>query len=287
MISSSRSWLFVPGDSARKIESSLRSEADALIFDWEDSVGPAGKSEARRTTTATLAAADPKPALVRCWIRINALGSPEFEADMAALPVAAIAGVVLPKCCGPSDVERLSRELYLVEGGARSTRGRLGIVGVATESGASALALSEFRRPLPRLAGLMWGGEDLASDLGLVRNRDAMGNYRAPFRLARSLTLLAAAAAECSAIDTVFVDLRDTRALAAECRESRDDGFVAKAAVHPNQVAAINTAFLQTAEEREWAERVVAALAQSGVALIDGRMVDAPHLRMARRILLR
>ncbi len=282
-MSAARSWLFVPGDSRRKIERALQGEAEALIFDWEDSVAAGAKAAAREITVAALAALRPPP--VRCWIRVNALASPEFAADLAALPAAAIAGVVLPKCCGPADVARLGGALAKVELDAGITAGRLGIVGIATETGASVLALSEFRRPLPRLAALMWGGEDLAGDLGVARNRDAQGRYREPFRLARSLTLLAAAATECSAIDAVFVDVRDAEAFAAECREGRADGFAAKAAVHPDQVGAIHAAFAPTNEERAWAERVIAALAQGGVAVVDGKMVDAPHLRVARRLL--
>ncbi|MCE9659047.1 MAG: CoA ester lyase [Burkholderiales bacterium] len=282
-MNAARSWLFVPGDSARKIERALQGEADALIFDWEDSVVPAQKATAREVTVAALAASRPPP--LRCWIRVNALLSPEFAADLAALPAAAIAGVMLPKCCGPADVERLGEALATVEKSAGITVGRLGIVGIATETAASVLALSDFRRPVPRLTGLMWGGEDLAGDLGVARNRDEAGRYREPFRLARSLVLLAAAAAECSAIDAVFVDVRDADAFAAECREGRADGFAAKAAVHPDQVGPINDAFGATADERAWAERVVVALAEHGVAVLDGRMIDLPHLRLARRIL--
>ena len=282
-MSPARSWLFVPGDSARKIERALQGSADALIFDWEDSVLPASKAAAREVTVAALEASRSSPS--RCWIRVNALALPEFAADLAALPAAMIAGVLLPKCCGPADVERLGEALATVERNARITVGWLAIVGIVTETGASVLTLSEFRRPMPRLSAVMWGGEDLAGDLGVPRNRDDSGRYREPFRLARSLTLLAAAAAECSAIDAVFVDVRDGAGLTAECRESRADGFVAKAAVHPDQVGPINDVFRTTAEEKAWAERVVSALADRGVATIDGRMVDMPHLRVALRIL--
>ncbi len=285
MTAAIRSWLFVPGDSARKIERALQGTADALIFDWEDAVAPAAKAEARVTTVAALAAAHaPAP---RCWIRVNALASPEFAADLAALPAAAIAiaGIVLPKCCGPADLARAGAALATVEAEAGITAGRLGIVGIATENAASVLALADFRHPLPRLVALMWGGEDLSGDLGVARNRDDEGRYREPFRLARSMVLLAAAAAQCAAIDAVFVDVRDIEALAAECREGRADGFVAKAAIHPGQIETISEAFRPTAEEREWAVQVEAALASDGVAVIAGKMVDAPHLRVARRIL--
>lgn len=282
-MSLARSWLFVPGDSRRKIERALEGEAEALIFDWEDSVATAAKATARESTVAALTAL--RPPAARCWLRVNALASPEFAADIAALPVAALAGVVLPKCCGPADVARLGEALATLETRAGIAVGRLGIVGIATETGASVLALSEFRHPLPRLAALMWGGEDLAGDLGVARNRDDDGRFREPFRLARSLTLLAAAAAECGAIDAVFVDVRDAASFAAECREGRADGFTAKAAVHPDQVGPIHAAFAPTDAERAWAERVIAALAQGGVAVVDGKMVDAPHLRVARRLL--
>ena len=282
-MSVARSWLFVPGDSARKIERSLAGDADALILDWEDAVAPAAKATARETTVAALAAA--RPPTARCWIRVNALDSPHFAADLASLPAASVAGVVLPKACGLADLERLGRVLNTVEAAAGLRSGHLHVVAIATETAASVLALGEFRRPVPRLVAMMWGGEDLAGDLGVARNRDEKGDYRAPFRLARSLVLLAAAAAECSAIDAVRVDFRDVDALASECADARADGFTAKAAIHPDQIAPINRSFAATSDERAWAERVVAALRDGGLAVVDGKMVDAPHLRLARRIL--
>lgn len=278
-----RCWLFVPGDSARKIERGIAGDADALIIDWEDAVAPAAKAAARAITVAALAASS-VPAS-RCWIRVNALDSAHFDADIAHLPLAALAGVVLPKTCGIADLERLGCALTAREQAARISLGQLGIVAIATETAASVLALSEFRRPLPRLKAMMWGGEDLASDLGVARNRDDDGAYRAPFQLARNLMLLAAAAVECSAIDAVFVDYTDVNALAVESAQARHDGFVAKAAIHPAQIAPIQQVFTPSQTEREWALRVVAALADGGLAVVDGKMVDAPHLRLARRIL--
>ena len=282
-MSVARSWLFVPGDSGRKIERALAGDADALILDWEDAVAPDAKGAAREVTLAALAVA--RPPAARCWIRVNALDSPHFAADLASLPVGAVAGVVLPKACGLADLERLGQALDRAEDAAARVRGDLGVVAIVTETAASVLALGEFRRPVQRLVALMWGAEDLAGDLGVPRNRDAGGAYRAPFRLARNLMLLASAAAECSAIDAVRVDFRDLDALAAEAAEARADGFNAKAAIHPDQIAPINRAFEPTADERAWAERVVAALAGTGLAVVDGKMVDAPHLRLARRIL--
>jgi len=278
-----RSWLFVPGHSTRKIELALASDADALIFDWEDAVAPADKPSARQITATALAQA--RAPVARCWVRVNALDSPHFADDLAQLPVAALAGVMLPKACGLADLEKLGRALAEAETAAGLHGRQLGIVPIVTETAASVLALAEFRRPVQRVAGMLWGGEDLAADLGVARNRNAAGVYRAPFSLARNLMLLAAAAAQCSAIDAVHVDFRDSEALAAECAQARADGFTAKAAIHPSQVGVINVAFSPTSEERDWAARVVAALEGGGVAVVDGRMVDAPHLRLARRLL--
>jgi citrate lyase subunit beta / citryl-CoA lyase len=290
-VSAAQSWLFVPGDSARKIERALQGDAHALIFDWEDAVAPAAKAAARQTTAAALAAAGAPAG--RCWIRVNALSTAYFDDDIAALPGAAIAGVVLPKACGVRDIERLGAVLEQCERANGLAAGVLRIVAIVTESAASVLALSEFRAPVSRLHAVMWGGEDLAADLGVANNRetrhDAHAAYRAPFQLARNLTLFAAAAAECLAIDAVFTDLHAQDALLAESAAARADGFGAKAAIHPDQVAVINRTFAPTAQERMWAQQVIAALDQQrgGLAVLNGKMLDAPHLRLAKRILSR
>jgi citrate lyase subunit beta/citryl-CoA lyase len=294
-MSAAQSWLFVPGDSARKIERALQGDAHALIFDWEDAVAPAAKEAARRTTAAALAAAGAP--VERCWIRVNALSTAFFDEDIAGLPGGAIAGVVLPKACGMRDIERLSVALEQLERTRGLAAGALRIVAIVTETAASVLALSEFRAPVPRLHAMMWGGEDLAADLGVASNRetrndanpDAHPAYRAPFQLARNLTLFAAAATECLAIDAVFTDVRALDALLAESTTGRADGFGAKAAIHPDQVAVINRTFAPTEEERQWAQQVVDTLGQrqGGVAVLDGKMLDAPHLRLAQRILSR
>ena len=279
-----RSWLFVPGDSAGKMRRALTSGADAVIFDWEDGVGPSAKQAARRATAAALSEA-PAGAGPSRWVRINALGSAEIDDDLRALPAALIDGVVLPKCCGPRDVEHLGGLLDASERGGTHTT-NLGIVGIVTETAASVLALSEFRAPIARLRALMWGAEDLTAELGIASNRDPEGRYGPAFLLARHLALLAAGACECDAIDTVDTEFRELEGLAAQCRVSRLDGFRAKAAIHPAQIPVINDAFAPSAAERAWAERVVAALSSgAGVAVVDGRMVDAPHLRLARRLL--
>jgi len=139
-----------------------------------------------------------------------------------------------------------------------------------------------------RLAGVAWGGEDLAADIGAETNRGADGRYADPYRIARSLTLLAAAAAEVDAIDSVYTNFRDADGLAAECRDGARDGFVAKMAIHPGQVPVINEAFTPSGEALAHAREIVATFAQdpgAGVVGIGGRMIDRPHLKQAERLL--
>ena len=131
------------------------------------------------------------------------------------------------------------------------------------------------------------GAEDLAACLG-GSNRTISGDYDGPYKLARSLCLLAAAAADVVAIDTIYTDFRDEAGLRAECAAARRSGFAAKMAIHPAQLAAINEAFSVSAAERDWAERVVALFAanpDAGTLALDGKMIDKPHLVLARRLL--
>ncbi len=153
------SWLFVPGDSARKIWRALDGHAHALIFDWEDAVAPQAKATARTVTRDALSAAANAPR-ERLWIRVNAATTGYHDEDIAALPVDAIAGIVLPKACGVDDIRRVAAALDAID-----PRATLKICGIVTETAASVLALSEFRAPLPRLHAMMWGGEDLSADL--------------------------------------------------------------------------------------------------------------------------
>ncbi len=279
-----RSWLFVPGDAERKLAKALASEADALILDLEDSVAPPNLPAARTLVAAFLRAhAGP-----RLWVRINALASPHALADLAAVVPAAPAGIVLPKAEGAADVVRLGHFLSALEVASGLAEGRTQIAAITTETPAALFTLGSYAPADPRLAALTWGAEDLAAALGAAANRDDDGTYAAPFQLARTLCLAGAAAAGADAIDTVFTDFRDTEGLAREARAARRAGFSGKLAIHPGQVGPINAAFTPDAAEIAHAERIVAAFAANpglGTVGLDGRMVDMPHLKQARRIL--
>jgi citrate lyase subunit beta/citryl-CoA lyase len=169
--------------------------------------------------------------------------------------------------------------------------GRIRILPIVTETAASLFGLGTYAElPTPRLFGMMWGGEDLAADIGAIANRDASGRYTTPYELARSLCLLGAAAASVLPVDAVYTNFRDLQGLKAEALEGLRSGFGAKVAIHPAQVDVINEAFTPSSSDVEWAKRVIAAfdaLGGGGVAAIDGKMLDRPHLRSAQRVLAR
>jgi citrate lyase subunit beta/citryl-CoA lyase len=279
-----RSMLFVPGDSPRKYQRACEGKASALILDLEDSVVAEKKDEARQLTQTMLGNQRGPQQL---YVRVNAIDTGMTLPDLAAVMPAAPDGIVLPKPRGGEDVRTLSLWLDAFEAAAGIRPGSTRIVVVATETAASVFGLSTYKDSSPRLAGLMWGAEDLSASLGATE-KAASGVFHSPYRLARDLCLIGAAAAEVAAIDTVYTDIDNLAGLEQETRAARRDGFSAKALIHPKHVDIVNAAFEPTEQERAWAEKVVAAFAQNpdlGTLRLDGNMIDRPHLRAAKKIL--
>jgi citrate lyase subunit beta/citryl-CoA lyase len=279
-----RSFLFVPGDSARKFERASAGAADALIIDLEDSVSPDQKEAARRATVEMLGRERTRQKL---WVRVNALDTGLTLADLAAVMPARPDGIVLPKCASAADLAKVGAWLEALE----AVRGRAGeetpILAIATETAASIFGLGGYAQAGPRLWGLMWGAEDLSASLGATENRRD-GAFHSPYRLARDLCLMGASAAGVVAVDTVYTDIEDLAGLEAESIAARRDGFGAKAVIHPKHVEVVNRAFTPDEAEVAWARRIVAAFAETaelGVIRIEGKMIDKPHLRAAERIL--
>ena len=283
-----RSLLFVPADSERKLDRARQSGADALIIDLEDSVVPANRPAARSQARAFLASSG--SAGSRRYVRINPLAGGAALDDLVAVVPERPDGIVLPKCL-PEDVRILDHYLSALEAASALAPGAIRVIAIATETPAAMLALADHARGgyagvSPRLQGITWGAEDLAAALG-GHNRRLDGIYDDIYRLARSLCLLAAAAAEAAPIDTIYTDFRDEGGLAAECAAAQRSGFTAKMAIHPAQIPVINEAFSVSEEELVWARKVVAAAENpnAGTLALDGRMVDRPHLTMAMRLL--
>lgn len=279
-----RSLLFVPADSERKLARAPASGADALILDLEDSVVPANRDRARTLARGFLA--HPSGGRPRRYVRINALQSGAALDDLAAVMPARPDGVLLPKCV-PADLRTLDHYLSAFEAAHGIAAGQTRVIAIATETPAAMFALGSYAGVAARLEALTWGAEDLAACIG-GDNRRADSVYDDVYRLARALCLLAAADAGVMAIDTIFTDFKDEAGLKTECAAARRSGFAAKMAIHPAQIAAINDAFSVNRESLAWAQRVIAAFAENpdaGTIALDGRMIDRPHLALARRLL--
>ena len=268
-----RSLLFVPGDRPERIAKALGSEADALILDLEDAVAASAKPAARQSVAAALAAPRTKPLLVR----VNPLASAEIDADLAALTDVAPDALVLPKAEGAASVTALVAKRALA------------VLPVATETPFALFQLGSYREVARHLVGLTWGAEDLPAAIGSVSRTDD-GRYTQPFEVVRSLALFGAHAAGVPAIETIYPDFRDDVGLAAYAARGRRDGFTGMMAIHPAQLATINAAFTPDEAEIAHARAIVALFAANpgaGALSLAGRMVDAPHLKAAERLLAR
>lgn len=282
-----RSLLFVPADSARKLAKSEAVPADALILDLEDSVAPENKAAARRMAGDFLSA-HAQDRHQQLWVRINPLDQPAALEDLAVIMHGRPDGIVQPKTRSPDDVLLLGQHLEKFEKDLGIETGSTRILPVATEMPVAIFSLGEYVRCDQRLAGLTWGAEDLSAAVGALVNKDREGNWTSPFQLVRNLCLFAAHAAGVTAIDTIYADFRDLEGLRASCDEARRDGFSGKLAIHPDQVAVINSAFTPSEEEITQARRIVELFAASptqAVLSLDGVMLDIPHLKQARNIL--
>ena len=278
-----RSPLFAPGDSARKMEKALAGPADAVIIDLEDSVAAANKPTARHMAAEVLRGATRSGRIVR----INPSGTEWYLADLAVIVPARPEAVMLPKCSSAAELLALDHHLEALEVAYGLGPGSIGVLPIATETTASVLALPTMFACTRRLIGVCFGAEDLSADLGIAPRRADL-TYPAPIAAARAQALLAAAAAGIPAIDTPFPDPRNPDGLVRESAEAAMDGFAGKLCIHPDQVAPVNAAFTPSAELLAWALRVVEGFTsnpESGVFLLDGKMIDRPHLRLAERLI--
>jgi citrate lyase subunit beta / citryl-CoA lyase len=285
-----RSLLFVPADSARKLDKAMSSGADALIIDLEDSIALDGKASARAAAAAFVKEAMANAARPYLMVRVNGLETGLIDADLDAIAPAKPDAIMLPKAEGGAAVIHADAKLAVREAKNDLPEGHIKILPIATETAAALFVAGTFAGASTRLIGLTWGAEDLSAELGAGANRDGEGRFLDPYRLARTLCVAGAAAAAVPAIDTVFVDFRDSEGFRRECQEACRDGFVGKMAIHPAQVPIINEVFTPSAEAIAQAQSIVAAFAAApgtGVVGIGGLMYDRPHLARAKQLLAR
>jgi citrate lyase subunit beta/citryl-CoA lyase len=268
-----RSWLFVPADSEKKIEKAIATDADAVIFDLEDSVVPARKANAR-DILKNMPRREGGP---DWWVRINPIGSDPHKDDLELISRGDIGGLVLPKAEGGWDVIELAHRT-----------GNIPIHAIVTETPASLFAMLSYRDPKSPLVAMSWGAEDLSAALGASSKYDKSGELSFTYQMARSLCLAGAVAANVQPVDGVFADFHDNDGLKKEAEAARREGFTGKLAIHPAQVSIINAAFTPSREEIRHAEAVVAAFEanpHAGTVSVGGKMADRPHLEQARRVL--
>lgn len=286
-----RSWLFVPGDSEKKLLKTPETGAHALIVDLEDAVALSAKSNARRMTREWLEAHKRQITMRKQarWVRINAVDSGLWREDLAAVMAGAPEGIMLPKAEGPEQIRQVAAEIYELEQRHAIPNGQTRLIPLVSETPRAALTIPSYMdASMPRLAGLTWGAEDLSAELGASRKRDRAGEWTDAFRFVRAQTLLVAHARGVWPIDTLYADFRDEDGTRRAAEAARADGFAGMLAIHPSQVPLINAAFTPSENELAEARAIVEAFAASpgvGAIQMDGRMLDQPHLKLAKAIL--
>ena len=276
------SLLFVPADSEKKLAKASSSPADALILDLEDSVAAENRAKARGLVREFLKTSH-APAV---WVRINPLGSEDFIRDIESVTASKPAGFVVPKPDGPQTLDVIDAHLMTRETQAGLPHGSIKLLPVATETPTAVLSLQDYRSKPPRLAALTWGAEDLAAALGAATNRGDDGEFLLTYKIVRTLCLIAAKAADVPAIETLQADFRDSAGLERAARAAQREGFSGMLAIHPDQVETINAAFTPSQADVAHARRVVQAFAGgAGVASLDGKMLDQPHLKQAKQVI--
>jgi citrate lyase subunit beta/citryl-CoA lyase len=283
--STARSWLFAPGDRDKKMLKAMEGNADIVLIDLEDAVASDAKAAARSLVHDFLVA---NPAhRARLWVRINPFDGPHTLADLAAIMPAAPGGIMLPKVNGRAEVEKLDHCLSALEVAHGLDEGSTPVIVLITETAEAMFHTGDYKGA-PRVVALTWGAEDLADSIGASSNRKPDGAYSFTFELARSLTVLSAASAGVTAIDTISPDFRDLEALRTRAERVRREGFRGMLAIHPAQVDVINAAFTPTEAEVAEAQEIVDLFAANpGVGAIGwkGGMLDRPFLARAERLL--
>ena len=274
-----RSMLFVPGDQARMMEKARGLATDAIILDLEDGVAAKDKVQARTLIRAAVAGGFPPE--VSVWLRPNALATGLLEDDLLACLLPGITGIVLPKSRAPAEATLVDGVIRALERARKMDEGNVRLA-LLIETPQAVLGAAEMATASERVAALVFGADDLAAETGLQRTAS-----NDEVREARAHVALAAHGSGRDAIDIVHTAVRDLEGLARECREGKALGYTGKQVIHPAQLDAVHAVFSPSDDEIAWARRIIDAYrtAARGALVVDGRMVDAPIVRQAMRVL--
>lgn len=279
-----RALLYMPGDDLRKIHKATTLDVDCVCLDMEDGVAQNRKAEARTIIVQALGSLDFGRS--ERLARINPVGSGLEMDDLEAVLPAKPDGIVVPKVEHPDQIRWVGAQIDTAEGLSKAERGRMGMI-VIVETARAIVSLAQIASAHPRLRALVFGAEDYAGDMGAIRTPEAWEVF-----YARSAVVTHAAAFDLQAIDMVFVDFHDIEGLREEARRGAQLGYAGKQIIHPNQVVPVQNAFTPSDEEINHAERILRAFeehqqAGRGAFALDGKMIDAPILKAAQRVLAR
>ena len=276
-----RSKLFVPASRPELFPKALAGAADALSFDLEDAVAEVRKSEARTTLAGALASAEFAASRKTIIVRVNGLATPHFAADLAAVALARVDLINVPKVETADDIRAVATALARLE----QERGIARPIGLLAtiESPRGLRCAAEIAGAHPRVAGLQLGFADLFEPLGIDRTEVAA------VRHVQLALRFAAGEAGVAAYDAAFAAFKDLDGFRAEALAARRLGFAGKSCIHPGQLAVANEVFCPSDEEVSFAQRVVAAAAEAartgvGAFAVDGKMIDAPFIKRAQAI---
>lgn len=282
-----RSIHFVPGGNEKMFDKALALPADSLILDLEDSVTRQNKESARSGVCEWLSNGNFNGR--EKLVRMNPLDSQWGRSDLEAIVACKPDGIVVPKVLDSKSVNAVSELVKQQELQAGLVEGEISLLLIGTEEAGAVFNLPTMANH-PRVDGLTWGAEDLSVSLGARAKRDDEGNYLEVFSFVRSICLLAAVSARVQPIDAVYVDIKNTKGLASECKTAADMGYTGKLTIHPDQIEIVNEAFTPTQYEIDEATALLDAFAEhekSGkmAFTFNGTMVDVPHLKRARQVL--
>jgi citrate lyase beta subunit len=280
-----RALLYMPGDDLKKIHNATTLDVDCICMDMEDGVALSRKEAARRTIAEALQSMDFGRS--EKLARINAVGSGLEQEDLLSVLPARPDGIVIPKVEDGDQIRwaDLQIEGFIAAGGIQEAA-QVGLI-VVVETARGITNLKEIASASPRLQVIIFGAEDLAGDIGAVRTQEGWEVF-----YARSAVVTHAAAYSLQAIDMVYIDFKDAEGLEAEAVQGMQMGFSGKQIIHPSQVEPVQRAFTPTDEAIAYAKRVMDAFESSqsagfGAFALDGKMIDAPIVKAAERVLAR
>lgn len=260
-----RSYLFVPGNRPERFDKAHAAGADAVILDLEDAVQPDEKPAAREAVLAAISSDVSRPV----WVRINGSDTSWFTDDIATLATRpGVAGIVLPKAETREQIDFLLTHAHPALSVLPIVETARGFANLAVLCGAS------------RVQRIVFGTLDFQIDLGIDGDAEELHLFRSQIVLASRLAGIGAP------VDGVSTSITDTNAIEADARRGRRFGFGGKLCIHPKQIDAVHRAYAWSDAEREWAQRVLAAVeaSQGAAVAVDGKMVDMPVILKARRI---